>query len=227
MSEGSRVGVVLGCVALLAAGTALLAGCAESSSDVSRVDLTEPGARVSAAIPGVNVSLPPITGKERPARRAGAAGEPLAIGAGGNQTALIHCETEQIIPGALHEKWHRAHLIVLDGPLATGTYEVTPQNGRLIEFSNYRPARQPYVGLEGKIEVLRISGGTVLANCSVRNVIKMSGEPVYALRGLYRFQISTGETLSPGVCGLQVAPGAGAMPAAPEEGTPPAESKEK
>ena len=224
MSEGSRVGAVLGCV-VLAIGLALSAGCGHSAPEVARVDLSETGTHVNAALPGVSVQMPPITGKERPARRAGSPSEPLVVGAGGNQTVLVHCETEQIIPGALHETWHRTHVIVLDGPLASGTYEVTPQNGRLIELSNYRPARQPYVGLEGKVEILRVAGGRVLANCSVRNVIKISGEPVYPLRGLYEFEITSGETLTPSNSGLEIAPGAGAMPQAPAAA--PAESRKK
>jgi len=138
----------------------------------------------------VSVKLPEITGRERPVRRAGAPGEPLHVSAGGTQTVLVRC-TSRDDPDKEDDEWSRALVIVLDGPPVKGAIiEVSPANGRLIENSAWRPAREPYAGLEGKITIVSVTNQRVVADCSVRNIIKQSGDPVHSLRGEYEFEIS-------------------------------------
>jgi hypothetical protein len=140
------------------------------------------------AVTDVSVSMPDITGHERPVRRAGNPTEFLDVNEGGNQTILVLC-TRHDNPKRANREWSRAHVIVLDGPPAAGTYQVSPANGRLIENSSWRPARQPYSGLEGSITIKSIKDNKVITDCSIRNIIARTEDPVYPLRGRYEFDL--------------------------------------
>ncbi len=197
---------------LMLLALATLSGCSKPNVELKRQGLTR--AEVNLVLNNVEPQLPPITGKERPLQRAGSPAEPLQIGPGG-RAVLVHCLAEEV-PAAMEEEWHRAHVIVLDS-LSEGTFEVTPASGRLIETTQWRPARQPYVGLEGTIKILSVSGNSVLADCAVRNVIGRSGDPVYPLRGLYKFYFATGDELALSRCAIHVSGLGTGQPTSAEE----------
>lgn len=157
----------------------------------------------SWALTDVNVAFPPITGAERPAERAGSPAELLEIYSGGQQTALIHCVIRDN-PKRTDDERSRAHVIVLDGQPTPGTYEVSPANGRLVQNSAWRPARKPYSGLEGEINIIEIKNNRVVAECSIRNIITRTGDPVYPLRGRYEFEIVPADQLPLDECGIQL-----------------------
>ncbi len=154
------------------------------------------------AIPDANVTLPPYTGAEWPMRRAGSPPELLAVQSGGNQVVLLRCTTSEDIYYS-YRNWGRSFVLVLDGPLQKGRIEITPENGRLIENADWNPPRQPYVGLEGSINIVSVSKSGILAECNVHNQIRRTGEPVHSLRGMYLFDVGAG---TPGVlrrCGIE------------------------
>ena len=143
----------------------------------------------------VSVSLPEITGRERSRERAGSPSEYLEIFTGGEQTLLVVSHVKDD-PNVFDDEWSRTFVIVLDGPLATGTFEVTPDNGRLIEASAWLPPRQPYAGLEGTIKIVQIKkNGDVWIDGAVRNVIAQTGDPVWTIRGWRTFKPYTGGML--------------------------------
>lgn len=157
------------------------------------------------AIPNASVSLPPMELRREVLKRAGAPAEPLAVATGGSQLLLVHCTT---MTDRYYEyrRWHRAFVIVLDTPVARGRMEITPENGRLIENAPWAPVRQPYIGLDGEINVLSVSADGVLADCSVHSRIRNTGEPVYSLRGLYLFKVGQAPPGELAQCGIGAAP---------------------
>ncbi len=86
----------------------------------------------------------------------------------------------------------RAFVVVLDGPPARGKVSVSPENGRLISTSPRRPARQPYVGLEGYVNILSVAKGVVRTYCVLRSEIQDAYDDSFILRGFYDFQTATG-----------------------------------
>jgi hypothetical protein len=157
----------------------------------------------SWAVTDVNIAFPPITGAERPTERAGSPAELLEIYSGGQQTALIHCVISDN-PKKTDDERSRAHVIVIDGEPKPGTYEVSPANGRLVQNSAWRPARKPYGGLEGEITIVKIKGNRVIAECSIRNIISRTGDPVYPLRGRYEFEMMPADQVPLDECGIQL-----------------------
>ncbi len=136
----------------------------------------------------VSVSLPPMTIADRPTERAAMPAEWLIARAGGGQTLLIWCHSTDD-PNVFDDERSRTFVIVLDGPPAKGVVEVTPENGRMISATAWLPPRKPYDGLEGRIAIVSVmKNGEVIADCSVRNVLRRSGDPVYAMRGLIHFK---------------------------------------
>ena len=95
-------------------------------------------------------------------------------------------------------------MIVLDGPPEPGSYDVSPANGRLIENSSWRPARSPYSGLEGSITVKAIKGTKLIADCSIRNIIARTQDPVYPLRGRYEFDIMSANDVPLEECAIHM-----------------------
>lgn len=144
------------------------------------------------ALMEADVAFPEITGRERPVRRAGEPAEVLEIRRGGGQTVLVACRVAEDVPSD-RPYWHRnlAYVIAIPSPLSTGSYDVTPENGRFLENAAWIPARRPYVGLEGRIRVLSFNSRGAVVDCSVRNVITRTGDPVYPLRGIHTFEFAT------------------------------------
>ncbi len=174
---------------MLAPCCGLSIGCQESSH--------------AFALTNVSVTLPAITRNEQPLKRAGMPAEPLEIRQGGNQTVLVACERKED-PSGRGFPWCRAFVVVLDGPVASGRTEVTPDNGRLVENSPWYPARSPYVGLDGHISVLRASNKGVVVDCVLRNVVFRSDAPVYSIRGIRTFRLATGEEPELERCAIRV-----------------------
>lgn len=140
------------------------------------------------ALHDVGVALPDLRTDDRVTRRAGTASEPLEImTGGGGQTVLIAYETYDN-PQRTDEEWGRAYVVVLDGPPAEGRFEVTPENGRFIEHSAFRPARRPYVGLDGHVRILSVeSDGDVVAHCVLRSYLRDDRDPGHVFRGTVQF----------------------------------------
>lgn len=166
-----------------------------------------------AAIPNAGVSLPPMVQRHYSLERAATPGEPLEIGAG-NQTVLVATRTHEN-PAKFEHRRTRSFVIVLDGPPAKGTYEVTPDNGRLVETGRFLPPRAPYEGIEGRIKIVSVSEDGVWADCAIRSILQgLDGEPVRVLRGLYRFEVG-GDPMTLLRAGLRIG---GALPAGEEPG---------
>ena len=142
----------------------------------------------------VRVSLPAITAEDRPLARAGSPAELLAVDPGGDQTVLVAADLHDN-PEVLDDERARTFVVVLDGPPARGTYVVTPENARLILNSVWRPARRPYVGLEGRVEILSVAPNGIRAYCVLRRVMINTRERFHVLRGRYRFETPAGDDL--------------------------------
>jgi hypothetical protein len=156
------------------------------------------------AVRDVNIALPSAIGAEPTVNRAGTPGEPLRITSGGPRCVLIavqaHADPDREARG-----WGRAFVVVLDGPPAKGKINVTPDNGRLVCDSPRRPARQPYVGLEGYIEIRSVKGGEVEAYCVLRSEIVDAYDDAFVLRGLYEFHTAAGSEALLRRSGIEVA----------------------
>lgn len=144
-----------------------------------------------ASVSDASVSLPAMTTPEAADRRAGHPPEPLAITRGGDRTVLIACQTHDN-PQRDLDDWGRAFVIVLTGPIARGKVEITPENGRFILHEALRPARRPYVGLDGSIDIWSVGNGRIVAYCGLRARMQDAYGRTYVLRGLYEFRTATG-----------------------------------
>ena len=145
-----------------------------------------------ATLRDVNVSMPAVAGAEDPMKRAGMPAERLHVRAGGQRTVLVAVQTHNN-PENPVTAWNRAFVVVLDGPPAKGIFEVTPANGRVVTTSERRPARRPYIGLEGYVKILSVQGPKVKTYCVLRSEIIDAYDDSFILRGFYDFQTATGQ----------------------------------
>jgi len=133
------------------------------------------------------VTLPAITGHERPTDRGGTPAELLEVAPGGSQTLLIAADLHDD-PEVWDDERGRTFVVVLDGPPAKGTYAITPDNGRFIAHSVWWPPRRPYEGVEGEVDIRSVSDDGVRAKCVLRNVLIEARADSHVLRGGYRFK---------------------------------------
>lgn len=155
-------------------GVLLLAGCHTSSHYWVLRD--------------VSVDWPAMTDPAEARDRAGLPGEWLDVSGGGASTLFVAAELKDN-PEAPDDEAVRTFVVRIDGPLEKGeTYEVTPDNGRVIVDSTWYPARQPYAGVEGRVEITDISDEGVSAYCVLRNVLRNARADSYILRGWLRFK---------------------------------------
>jgi hypothetical protein len=123
----------------------------------------------------------------------------LAVQAGGPQTLLIARRSKKATIGdvaQLDEQVNRTFVMALDGPPQAGkTYHISPDNGRLIEGTSFRPAWRPYRGIEGEVTVLGVSkSGEVKAAVRVTTLSLRQSEEERRLSGLYSFKpVAPGE----------------------------------
>lgn len=132
--------------------------------------------------------MPPVTGHERlHPSRTGRQG-PLMVQSGGNQTLLLASRVHDD-PEAYGDEWDRTFVVVLDGPPAPGKHAVTPDNGRLILSRAGLPPREPYVGLDGSVQILSVGkGGKVVASVSLCNTSTWLGDQGVWLQGWRTFE---------------------------------------
>ena len=157
------------------------------------------------AIANADVTLPAMEERAYALRRAGSPPELLGIASGGSQLVLVRVTTSAD-PYYDYRRWGRAFVIVLDAPVSRGRVPITPENGRFIEQADWAPAREPYVGLEGSITILSVSAREVLADCSVRSMIRRTGDQAYTLRGLHTFRIGRVDPAEMERCGIRIGP---------------------
>jgi hypothetical protein len=159
-------------------GLALQAGCGHTQWHYS-------------ALQDVNISLPAAAGAEPSVKRAGMPVERLHLQPGGQHTVLVAVQSHNN-PDRESSEWSRAFVVVLDGPPAKGKVAVSPENGRLVTTSERRPARRPYVGLEGYVNILSVEGPKVKTYCVLRNELIDAYDESVVLRGFYEFRVGAG-----------------------------------
>jgi len=187
----------------------LLAGCAEQWDYYS--------------LHGVQTDLPPLMDKQWSRRRDYSEAEMLAVRPGGSQTLLIARFGKPGISGdvaQLDEDQNRTFIMVLDGPVKTGTYHITPDSGRLIESTPFRPAWRPYRGLEGDVTVLSVSPEKIVAAVRVSTVRLKASDPDRRLSGTNTFQTMGGEEPALREAQINVTGIAGDFPADAQEEKP-------
>lgn len=177
---------------IAAAGLLVLAGCGHTQWHY-------------LALRDVSVTLPAMVQAQPTMKRAGTPAEPLEVNPGGQRSVLVATEVHDD-PEEEFDHWSRSFVVVLDGPPAKGKVEVSPANGRLIYAAPFRPARRPYVGLEGYVNILAVRGSKVIAYCVLRSEIRDAYDKLYVVRGFYEFQTATGSEPFLHGGGLQVAP---------------------
>lgn len=137
---------------------------------------------------GVQADMPPITGKERVGLNRSGPPEPLQVRSGGNQTMFVGSRVHDD-PKAYNDEWYRTFVIVLEGPLKKGKFQITPENGRFIASTAWSPARQPFVGLDGTIHIYSIEkNGDVSAWVEVRNMSARYGDRARWMEGPWEFK---------------------------------------
>lgn len=143
-----------------------------------------------------DVLLPMITDADRPLQRAGTPPELLAVGSGRGQVVLVASRIRDN-PNRRDALRGVTYVAVLDGPLERGArYDITPANGRLILNASFLPARKPYEGIEGHVEILNVKGDRIDAECVFRNDVLEPIEKSYVLRGWYSFAPPTWNDLA-------------------------------
>jgi hypothetical protein len=151
----------------------------------------------------VDATLPKITGNERPRERAGTPAELLAVHPGNKTmlvTSLIHDN-----PDKIDDEWSETFVCLIDGPVIDGRfYELTPDNCRLILNAVFRPCREPYHAVEGKITILSVGEGKVQAKCVFREMIRSAREEGHILREVLTFKPPTGQELRLRQAGLLI-----------------------
>jgi hypothetical protein len=146
---------------------------------------------------GVQTQMPPLMDRQWSQRREYSQAEMLAVRAGGDQTVLVaramrhpvHNDVAQ-----LDEQVSRTFVMTIDEPLQAGkTYRITPENGRLIEGTTFRPAWRPYQGLEGELTVLSVSSSSIRAAVRVSTLTLKTTDPTRSLRGAHTFKTARGD----------------------------------
>ena len=102
----------------------------------------------------VQATMPGLLDKQWAKRREYTPAEMLVVQAGGPQTLLIARRSKKATIGdvaQLDEQVNRTFVMALDGPPQAGkTYRISPDNGRLIEGTSFRPAWRPYLRYRGR-----------------------------------------------------------------------------
>jgi hypothetical protein len=144
----------------------------------------------------VRTDLPSLMDRQWSRRRNYTPDEMLAVQAGGSQTLLIARVTRPPVyndVAQLDERVSHTFVIVLDEPVKAGqTYHITPDNGRLIEGTNFRPAWRPYRGLEGDVTILSVSDDSISAAIRVSALTLKVTDPERSMGGMHKFRIATG-----------------------------------
>ncbi|MBI4580957.1 MAG: hypothetical protein HY718_14715 [Planctomycetes bacterium] len=148
------------------------------------------------ALRDVQTELPNLTDRQWSRRREYSDAEKLAVRAGGTQVLLIARSSRPAIEGdvaQLDEQVSHTFIIVLDGPVKAGrTYHVTPDNGRLIEGTTFRPAWRPYRGLEGDVTITAVSQRSIDAAVRLTGLTLKASDPARSLSGVHSFKIIGG-----------------------------------
>lgn len=163
------------------------------------------------ALRGVSVDLPAMRGAESTVQRAGMPDEPLEIFVGGDQTVLVAYQSHDN-PERSFDEWGRAFVVVLDGLPAKGRVDVSPDNARLIYHEPHLPARRPYVGLDGYVNILSVDGSEVTTYCALRSRMRDAYDKTYVLRGFHTFETATGTEPFLQSGGLRLEGGTGGEP---------------
>ncbi|HOW71694.1 MAG TPA: hypothetical protein PKY77_13925 [Phycisphaerae bacterium] len=136
----------------------------------------------------VQVDMPPITGQERIGLNRSGPAQPLQVRSGGSQVMFVGSRVHDD-PKEYNDEWFRTFVIILDQPLKTGKFKVTPENGRFIASTAWSPARQPFIGLDGTIHIYSIEeDGDVSAWVEVRNMSARYGDRARWMEGPWEFK---------------------------------------
>ncbi|HON69381.1 MAG TPA: hypothetical protein PLS23_23110, partial [Phycisphaerae bacterium] len=144
----------------------------------------------------VRTELPSLMDRQWARRRNYTPDEMLAVQPGGSQTLLIARVTRPPVyndVAQLDEQVSHTFVIVLDEPVKAGqTYHITPDNGRLIEGTDFRPAWRPYRGLEGDVTILSVSKDAIVAAVRVSALRLKVTDPPRSMSGMHRYRVATG-----------------------------------
>lgn len=169
------------------------------------------------ALRDVQTNLPQLMDRQWSQRREYSEAEMLAVRPGGSQTVLVGRATRSPVyndVAQLDEQVSRTFVIVLDEVQAGKTYHVTPDNGRVIEGTSFRPALRPYRGIEGDVTVMSVSGSAVTAAVRLTGLTLKQTDPERSMSGVHAFKIATGGEPELRKAQINVAGGLGAAPSA-------------
>ena len=148
------------------------------------------------ALRGVQAEFPALMDAQWSKRRDYTSAEMLSVQPGGAQTLLIARSSR---PGVradvaqMDEEVDRTYVIAADGePQAGKTYHVTPDSGRVIEGTSFRPAWRPYRGLEGDVTIMSISANKIIAAVRVSGLSLKHSDPERRFSGVHTFQMLSG-----------------------------------
>lgn len=149
---------------------------------------------------GVQTEFPPLLSSQYARRRDYTPDEMLPIRSGGGQTVLLARSTRAGTRGdvaQLDEDVDRTFVLVLDGePQAGKTYHITPDTGRVIEGTTFRPAWRPYRGLEGDVTVTSVDADKITAAVRVSTLTLKASDPERRLSGVHVFRALGGNEAS-------------------------------
>lgn len=148
---------------------------------------------------GVHTPMPNLMDKQWSQRREYTSAEMLPAYAGGSQTLLIARRSKKAIVGdvaQLDEQVSQTFVLALEGPPQAGQkYRITPDNGRLIEGTTFRPSWRPYRGIEGEVTILGVSDSKIRAAVAVTALTLRHNDPKQRLSGIFSFKpVSHGDT---------------------------------
>lgn len=169
------------------------------------------------ALRDVQTNLPQLMDRQWSQRREYSEAEMLAIRAGGSQTVLIGRVTKPPVyndVAQLDEQVSRTFVIVLDEVQVGKTYHITPENGRVIEGTSFRPALRPYRGVEGDVTIMGVSDSAITAAVRVTGLTLRQTDPDRSMSGAHTFKIATGGEPELRKAQINVEGGMSATPAA-------------
>jgi hypothetical protein len=148
------------------------------------------------ALRDVQADFPRLSDPQWSRKREFSDAELLGIRPGGPQVLLVARASKPPTIGdvaQLDEQVSRSYVIAIDGPIQVGrTYHITPDNGRLIEGTTFRPAWRPYRGLEGDVTILSASASKVDAAVRVSALTLRNTDPERSLSGAHEFKVIQG-----------------------------------
>jgi hypothetical protein len=157
------------------------------------------------ALRGVQTNLPRLMDSQWSRKRDYTEAEMLAVRSGGTQTILVGRVTKPPVyndVAQLDEAVSRTYVLVLDEMQVGKTYHITPDNGRVIEGTSFRPAWRPYRGLEGDVTILSVSKDTISAAVRVSSLSLKTTDPERSMNGVHSFKTATGT--EPGLVKAQI-----------------------